>query len=51
MVSIVSVPLAEWSWVQILVGAKDFSFLQNIPDQLWVPLSLLYKGTGVLSRD
>ena len=24
------VPLAEWSWVQILVGTKDFSLLQNI---------------------
>jgi len=29
-VSIVTVLLAGWSWVQILVGTKDFSPLQNI---------------------
>jgi len=30
MVSIVTILLAGWSWVQILVGTKDFSPLQNI---------------------
>jgi len=30
MVSIATVPLAGWSWVQILIGTKEFSFLQNI---------------------
>ena len=29
MVSIATVPLAGLSWVQILVGTKDFSLLQN----------------------
>jgi len=30
VVSIVTVPLAGWSWVHILVEAKGFSLLQNI---------------------
>jgi hypothetical protein len=30
MVSLATVPLAGWSQVQILVGSKDFSFLQNV---------------------
>jgi len=30
MVSIVTVPQGRWSWVQILVGTKDISLLENI---------------------
>ena len=30
MVRIATGPLAGWFWVQILVGTKDFSLLQNI---------------------
>jgi len=30
MVSIVTLLLNGWSWLQILVGTQDFSLLQNI---------------------
>jgi len=30
MVHVVTVLLAAWSWVQILVGTEDFSLLQYI---------------------
>jgi hypothetical protein len=29
IISIVTIPQVGWSWVHILVGRKDFSFLEN----------------------
>jgi len=36
--------LAEQFTVEILVGVREFSLLQNCPDRLWSPCSLLFNG-------
>jgi len=51
MVSIVTVPLAGWSWVQILVGTKDFSLLQNVQSNVGAHPVFFMRVHEVLSQD
>jgi len=40
----VTVLRAGQSTVEILVGVREFFLLQNCPDRLWSPCSLLFNG-------
>lgn len=44
VVHLVTTLWATQSTVQILVGVREFSLLQNCPDRLWSPCSLLFNG-------
>ena len=51
MVSITSVPLSGWLGVQILVGTKDFSVLQNTQTSTLAHPGFYLRGTRILSQD
>jgi hypothetical protein len=50
MVSIVTVPLVGWSWVQILIGTKDFSLLLNIQISSGAHPAFFIRVPGFFSR-
>jgi len=50
MVSIATVPLAGWSWVQILVWTKDFSLLQNVQTSSGAHPAFCMRVQGFLPR-
>ena len=51
MVRIATGPLAGWFWVQILVGTKDFSLLQNVQSNVGAHPVFFMRVHEVLSQD
>jgi len=51
MVSIVTVPLAGWSWVQMLVGTNNFPLLQDTQSGSGSHPAFYLMGTSVLYQD
>ena len=51
MVSIVTVPPAGWSWVQTLVGTKNFSLLQDVQSSSEAHPAFYLMGTSVHYQD
>ena len=50
MVSIVTVPLAGWSWVQMLLGKNNFPLLQDVQSGSGAHTAFCLMGTRLIIR-